>query len=74
MVADVMAFGANYYSHGARTPNLRYNFVRGDGSVNVYRDRTVPTLWISYGLSPTVQNDGMFLMLDHPYDYKNFLQ
>jgi len=69
IVADVMCFGAGYFSH-----NLRYQFVRGDGSVGVYRDRTVPTLWATFGLSPTHQNDGMFLMLDHPEDYKDYLK
>jgi prepilin-type N-terminal cleavage/methylation domain-containing protein len=69
MAADVMSFGAGYFSH-----NLRYQFVRGDGSVGFYIDKTAPTLWATFGLSPTHQNDGMFLMLDHPNDYKNYLQ
>lgn len=69
LAADVMAFGAGYFSHG-----LRYHFVRGDGSIGLYLDKTSPTLWATFGLSPTVQNDGMFIMLDHPLDYKAYLK
>jgi len=69
LVADVISFGAGYFSHA-----LRYQFVRGDGSVSYFVDRKAPTDWYTYGLSPTVKNDAMFLVLDHPNDYKAYLK
>jgi hypothetical protein len=69
LVSDIMSFGAGYFSH-----KFRYQFVRGDGGVSYYLDKTNPTLWITYGLSPDHQNDAMFLMLDHPLDYKNYVK
>jgi prepilin-type N-terminal cleavage/methylation domain-containing protein len=74
MIADVMAFGASYYAHGQHSPKLLYQFARGDGSVNVYREKVLPPIWSTYGLSPTLQNDGMFTVLDHPEDYKDYVR
>ena len=72
MVTDIISYGAGRNSHSATAP--RYQFVRGDGSVDVYVDRANPQLWKKYGLTPEVNYDVMFLALDHPTDYQTYLK
>jgi hypothetical protein len=76
LAADVISYGAGRYAH-----SLRYQFVRGDDSVDTYVDRANPTLWATYAMSPSGNNpyasgnnDVMFLALDHPTDYKTYLK
>jgi len=46
-------------------PSLRYQFVRGDGSVGVFLDRALPSLWQTYVASaPYKNNNVVFLALD----------
>jgi prepilin-type N-terminal cleavage/methylation domain-containing protein len=72
LVTDIISYGAGRNSHSANTP--RYQFVRGDGSVDVFVDRGSPPIWQKYGLTPEVNYDGMFLILDHPKDYQLYFQ
>src|SRR5438874_8380554 len=69
LVTDVISYGAGRFSHG-----FKYDFVRGDGSVDMFKDQRSPTLWEQFGLAPAWENDAMFLVLDHPFDYQNFLK
>ena len=69
LVTDVISYGAGRFAH-----NCNYHFVRGDCSVDVYHDRGSFSLWQTYGMSPPVDNDAMFLVLDHPLDYANYLK
>ncbi len=72
LVTDVISYGAGRYAHSATAP--RYQFVRGDGSVDVYVDKGNPPIWQKYGLSPDEFYDVMFLALDHPTDYQSYLR
>ena len=69
LVTDVISYGADKFAH-----NYNYHFVRGDCSVDVYHDRGPFSLWKTYGMSPPIDNDAMFLVLDHPLDYANYLK
>jgi hypothetical protein len=69
LAADIISFGAGRFAHG-----FKYHFVRGDGGVGVFNDRAQPWLWEQFGLSPAWANDVIFLALDHPSDYQNFLK
>ena len=76
LVTDIVSYGGGRFAH-----NIKYHFVRGDGSVDLYKDDGGSvifrnyglTLWQAYGLSPVVDNDAMFLVLDHPDDFANYL-
>ena len=76
LVTDLVSYGAGKYAH-----NFNYHFVRGDGSVDLYKDnngayirRTYGmNLWQAYGTDPRNQNDAMFLVLDHPTDFAGYL-
>jgi hypothetical protein len=68
LVTDIISYGASRFAHV-----YRYQFVRGDLSVGVYIDRDSPPVWQVYGAAPDVNNDVMFLVLDHPFDYKTYL-
>ncbi len=72
MVTVIISYGAGRNAHSANNP--RYQFVRGDGSVDVYVDRANPPLWQKYGLTPENNYDVMFLALDHPKDYQIYLK
>jgi hypothetical protein len=72
LVTDIISYGAGRNAHSAVTP--RYQFVRGDGSVDVFVDRGSPQIWQKYGLTPEVNYDGMFMILDHPKDYQLYFQ
>jgi prepilin-type N-terminal cleavage/methylation domain-containing protein len=72
MVTDIISYGAGRNAHSAVVP--RYQFVRGDGSVDVFVDKSNPPIWQKYGLTPEVNYDGMFLMLDHPKDYQAYFK
>jgi len=69
LVADIISYGAGRFAHA-----FRYHFLRGDGSVAVFNDWVSPPLWEQFGLSPAWDNDVIFLALDHPFDYQNFLK
>ncbi len=69
LVTDIISYGAGRFSHG-----FKYQFVRGDGSVDLFKDNGSPLLWQEFGLSPAFENDAMFLVLDHPLDYQLFLK
>ena len=69
LLTDLISYGAGRFSHG-----FKYQFVRGDGSVDVFKDKATPPLWQEFGLSPAFENDAMFLVLDHPNDYQSFLK
>lgn len=70
IVTDVISYGADRFAH-----NYNYHFARGDCSVDVYHDnRGSFSLWQTYGMSPPADNDAMFLVLDHPLDYANYLK
>ena len=71
LVTDVISYGAGQFAHAK--PTCRYHFVRGDGSVDVFIDRASPTLWQKYGMDPHQNTDAMFVALDHPQDYQNYL-
>jgi prepilin-type N-terminal cleavage/methylation domain-containing protein len=72
LVTDIISYGAGRNAHSASVP--RYQFVRGDGSVDVFVDRGSPPIWQKYGLTPEVNYDGMFMILDHPKDYLLYFQ
>jgi len=69
LATDLVSYDAGRFSHG-----FRYQFVRGDGSVDVFKDKASPPLWQEFRLSPAFENDAMFLVLDHPFDYQTFLK
>ena len=69
LATDVISYGAGRFSHG-----FKYQFVRGDGSVDLFKDTATPQLWQEFSLSPAFENDAMFLVLDHPTDYQTFLK
>jgi prepilin-type N-terminal cleavage/methylation domain-containing protein len=71
LVTDVISYGAGSFAH-ARGP-WRYQFVRGDGSVDVFVDRASPPIWQKYGMDPHQNTDAMFTALDHPLDYPSYL-
>ena len=71
LVTDVISYGAGRFAH-AKEP-CRYQFVRGDGSVGVFSDRRSPPVWQKYGMNPHANTDAMFMALDHPQDYQDFL-
>jgi prepilin-type N-terminal cleavage/methylation domain-containing protein len=72
LATDIISYGAGRNAHSAITP--RYQFVRGDGSVDVFVDRGNPPVWQQYGLAPQTDYDAMFLILDHPTDYKSYFK
>jgi prepilin-type N-terminal cleavage/methylation domain-containing protein len=69
IVTDVISYGASRYAH-----SLRYNFVRSEGSVGLFVDKGTPPLWQEFGMSPNINNDVMFLALDHPTDFHTLLK
>jgi len=69
LVMDAISYGAGRLSH-----SYRYHFVRGDGSVGLYVDRESPPLWQRFPFPQSVNNDAVFLVLDHPLDYQNYLK
>lgn len=71
LVTDIISYGAGRFAH-AKAP-CRYQFVRGDGSVGVFSDRRSLAVWQKYGMDPHVNTDAMFLALDHPQDYPDYL-
>ena len=71
LVTDVISYGAGRFAHSG--PPYRYHFVRGDGSVGVFVDRGLPPVWQKYGMNPNQNTDAMFVALDHPLDYQNYL-
>jgi hypothetical protein len=72
MVTDIISYGAGRLSHSATSP--RYQFVRGDASVDVFVDRGSPPIWQKYGLAPQNNYDAVFLILDHPTDYQAYFK
>ena len=71
LVTDIISYGAGKFAHSG--PPYRYHFVRGDGSVGVFIDRGSPPVWQKYGMNPNQNTDAMFMALDHPLDYQNYL-
>jgi len=71
LVTDVISYGAGRFAHSREL--CRYHFVRGDGSVSVFIDRASPPVWQKYGMNPHQNTDAMFIALDHPLDYQNYL-
>jgi hypothetical protein len=69
LVTDVISYGAGRYAHA-----LRYNFVRTEGSIGLFVDKANPPLWQEFGMMPNINNDVMFLALDHPTDYHTLLK
>ena len=76
LVTDLVSYGAGKYAH-----NYQYHFVRGDGSVDLFKDDSSShiwraystTLWQAYGMSPIQDNDALFLTLDHPNDFDSYV-
>ncbi len=76
LVTDLVSYGAGQYAH-----NYNYHFVRGDCSVDLFKDNSGSyirrtygmTLWQAYGTDPRNQNDAMMLVLDHPTDFAGYL-
>jgi prepilin-type N-terminal cleavage/methylation domain-containing protein len=77
LVTDLVSYGAGKFAH-----NYNYHFVRGDCSVDLYKDnagayifRTYgKSLWKAYGTDPRNQNDAMMTVLDHPTDFVPYMQ
>jgi prepilin-type N-terminal cleavage/methylation domain-containing protein len=69
LMTDIISYGAGRFAH-----DFRYDFLRGDGSVSVFKDTRRPSLWEQFGLSPAWDYDVMFLALDRPGDYQTFLK
>jgi prepilin-type N-terminal cleavage/methylation domain-containing protein len=69
LVTDIISYGAGRFAH-----DFRYDFVRGDGSIGVFKDTGRPALWEQFGLSPAWDYDVLFLALDRPTDYQTFLK
>jgi hypothetical protein len=69
LFTDIISYGAGKYAHV-----FKYNFCKGDGSVQFFNDREDPPLWKSFGMSPAQNNDIVFLILDHPHDWKSYLK
>lgn len=72
LVTDLISYGAGRFAHSASEP--RYQFARGDGSVDVFVDRGASPIWQQYGMKPYENYDAMFLVLDHPKDYQLYLK
>jgi prepilin-type N-terminal cleavage/methylation domain-containing protein len=70
LTADIISFGAGRFAH---SQTLRYQFVRGDGSVGLFVDKGSPPIWQIYGMTPAPNNDVIFFILDHPTDWKNYV-
>ncbi len=66
--AGRISYGAGRFSH-----TFRYHFVRGDASVGVYVDKSSPPLWQMFPNLQSQNNDIVFLVLDHPFDYREFI-
>jgi prepilin-type N-terminal cleavage/methylation domain-containing protein len=71
LVTDIISYGAGAFAHSR--PPYRHHFVRGDGSVSAFIDRSSPPVWQRYGMNPHQNTDAMFMALDHPLDYQNYL-
>jgi len=69
LATDIISYGAGRFAH-----DFRYQFVRGDGAVAIYKDTARPSLWEQFGLSPAWDYDVLFLALDRPTDYQTFLK
>ena len=69
LVTDLISYGAGRFAH-----NYRYHFVRGDSSVTAYTDKGSSPIWKSFGILPVQNNDVLFMVLDHPLDYKSYLK
>ena len=69
LVTDIISYGASRFAH-----TYKHQFVRGDGSVDLFRDRNSPLLSEEFGWQPHLNNDVLFLALDHPLDYRTYLK
>ncbi len=69
LASDIISYGAGKFAH-----KNKYNFCRGDGSVDLFYDKSKPLLWEQFTGSPGEVNDVTFLILDHPRDYKDYLK
>jgi prepilin-type N-terminal cleavage/methylation domain-containing protein len=69
VVTDIISYGAGRFAH-----KYRHHFVRGEGSVGVFVDKGTPPVRDLYGGAPHLNNDVMFLILDHPTDYQIYLK
>ncbi len=69
LVADIISYGAGRFAH-----KYKYNFCRGDGSVDLFNDKGKPLLWQTYAQDPLNNNDVVFLVLDHPTDWRSYLK
>ncbi|HEU0038769.1 MAG TPA: hypothetical protein VFR76_05810, partial [Verrucomicrobiae bacterium] len=69
LAVDIISYGAGRFAH-----KYKHHFVRGEGSVDMFTDRSSPPVWQTYGMTPMQNNDVMFLVLDRPFDYKNYLK
>lgn len=66
LVSDVISYGTGRFSH-----DYRYQFARGDGSVDVYQDVSKSSVLQTYDALPETQADIIFLALDRPKSYKD---
>lgn len=69
LVSDIISYGAGRFAH-----KYKYNFCRGDGSVDLFNDRGIPPLWQQFATNPYENSDVVFLILDHPRDYQIYLK
>ncbi len=76
LVSDIVSYGAGRYAH-----KNRYNFCRGDGSVTLYNDKGQTILRGKRGLlyehydgNDADDDSGIFTILDHPFDYANYIK
>ncbi len=67
LVADIISYGAGRFAH-----KNKYNFCRGDGSVDLYNDRGKPPLYERFSNSSAVDDGLIFTVLDHPTDWANY--
>jgi prepilin-type N-terminal cleavage/methylation domain-containing protein len=69
LVVDIISYGAGRFAH-----NYKYQFVRGDGSVSLHRDKSSPPLWQEFGMTPHLNYDILFLALDNPSNFREHLK
>ncbi len=69
LVSDIISYGTGKFAHV-----YKYNFCRGDGSVDMLNDKGKPPLYVRFSGSG-VNDDGLiFTILDHPLDYKDYIK
>ncbi len=69
LVSDIISYGAGKFAH-----RNKYNFCRGDGSVDLYNDKGKPLLYQMFAGGSADDDAFIFTILDHPLDWKGYLK